>query len=364
MRGNIAAEDPGAPVEGIVTRIIIGSFAWAVGTAALVSLMFLSAIPYGGGSVAPVYLVIPWTAAVIYWALKPLDRLPFLSSSPATRLLIFAAAFGSAMSGMYWWLGSGEREKARDTSAFAAAFERHSTYLKKVCANAGVKVFRRVRDVSSIVVYGIRPKADLKQLDQKDFVGDVYSEIDTSSDPVRSFLRNFLTKSEWETRSYVPSPDETNRYSLIEVPAEVDGVSGFYRYSDASVRSEFKTNREFAKTATSSYAVHIEDISSAADREHWIAGTKWSAVDVKTHELLGEFIAYAIDPLQGETVFKGGSGNGWAPWLRAGNVEYRLHGMQNACPEKDILRQRLNSREFMRSVLEPIKQEVRIIPAS
>ena len=129
---------------------------------------------------------------------------------------------------------------------------------------------------------------------------------------------------------------------------------------------EQKTKREFVKTPVSSYAVRIEDISTEGDREHWTAGTKWSVIDVKTSEVLGEFVAYAIDPLQGQTVFQGGFGNAgapWAPWLRAGHVQYRTHGVQNACPEKDIYQQRLNGRDFVRSVLVPIKQEVKIIPA-
>jgi hypothetical protein len=359
------AEDTNGAIGSFITRLLLGAIGWAIGSVILVGITFLSAVPYGGGTTTPLYMVVPWTAAVIFWVLQPLGRLP-LFSGLVSRLALFAMVFGLALGSMFWYLGSGERERTRAANDFNRGFEPHSTYFKKVCEKAGAKVFREVRNVEGILVYGLREKTSKGELAHKWFVGDVYSEIDTSYDPETVFVRRFLTKREWEARWHTPNQDEINRYPLVEIPAKVDGVSGFYRYTDASVKSEFKLHKEFSQQPKSAYAVRIEDISTPGDREHWIAGTKWTVVDVKTDEVLGEFVAYAMDFLQGQTVFSGGFGHAGEPrdpWLRAGHVKYSRSGLSNACPEKDIHQERLNSRDFVRSVLSPIQQDINVIPA-
>jgi hypothetical protein len=358
--------DANSVVQSVVARLIGGAIAWALGTAALLAIVALSSIPYGGGPTAPLYLVIPWTFAVIYWVMKPLGRQPSLSA-PKTVFIVSVVASSAVIGGMYWWLGGGERERSRATHDFQKAMEPHSSYFGKLCASSGIKVFRQVKNVEGFTVYGVRNKTEQTDLIDKNFSGDVYSQIDTAINPELSFVSQFLTKLEWEARWYTPNADETTRYAVIEIPAVVDGVQGFYRHTDASMRSEQKTNREFVKASSTAYAVRIEDISSAADREHWIAGTKWSVVDIASNEVMGEFIAYAMDPLQGQTVFQGGFGNAgepWPPWLRAGHAQYRRPGVQLACPEKDIFQKQLNSRDFVRSVLVPKPQDIHIIPAN
>lgn len=359
-------DDATGVILSVVPRLIGGVIAWTLGSAALVALVALSSIPYGGGPIAPLYLVIPWTFAVIYWAMKPLGRLPS-RSAPITVFIVSTVASSAVIGGIYWWLGGGERARAHAARDFQKAMEPQSDYFGKLCASSGAKVFRQVKNVEGFAVYGLRKKTEQADLTDKKFSGDVYSQIDTSFNPEVSFVSQFLTKLEWEARWHTPDADESTRYSVIEIPAVVDGVQGFYRYTDASVRSERKSNREFVKIQTTTFAVRIEDISSAADREHWIAGTKWSVVDLAANEVIGEFVAYAMDPLQGQTVFPGGFGNAgepWPPWLRAGHVQYRRPGVQLACPEKDVFQMKLNSRDFVRSVLVPKPQDMHIIPAN
>jgi hypothetical protein len=354
----------GAVIGSFITRLVVGAIVWAIGAAILVGIAFLSAAPYGGGTAVPLYMVVPWTAVVIFFVLQPLGRLQ-LFSGLITKLALFTITCGLALGSMYWYLGSSERERTRATNNFNKEFEPHANYFKTVCEKAGAKVFREVRNVEGILVYGLREKTSQVELAQKGFVGDVYSQIDTGYNPETVFVHEFLTKKEWEARWHTPNYDEVTRYPLIEMPAKVDGVSGFYQYTDASVRSEFRTRREFSERAKSAYAIRIEDISTPADREHWIAGTKWTIVDVKTDEVLGEFVAYAMDFLQGQTVFSGGFGNAGepaAPWLRAGHVQYRMPGLSNACPKKDVSQNPSNSRNFVRSVLFPIRQDVNVIP--
>lgn len=355
-------DDASDAIQSFVVRLFAGALAWVVGALLLIAFVALSSLPYGGGSVGPLVLAIPWTVAIVYWMVKPLGRLSSLSGVASVHV-ITAVVSSLAFGAIYWLLGSGDRERARTEHEFAVA---HSTHFNKLCASAGPKVFRQVHDIEGFVVYGLRRKTQAADLEDKAFSGDVYSQIDTSLAPEDAFVRQFLTKLEWDARWYTPDADLSTRYGTIEIPAVVDGVVGFYRYTDASVRSEFKSKREFVQTAASAYGVKIEDISTPADREHWIAGTKWTIMHLNSSEVLGEFTAFAIDPLQGQTVFKGGTGNAGAPkppWNRAGNPRYRMTGVQLACPEKDIYQQRLNSRDFVRSVLVPRPQEIRIIPA-
>ena len=357
-------ENSSDAIQSFVGRLFAGALAWVVGSLLLVAFVALSSLPYGGGSVGPLVLALPWTVGIVYWIVRPLGRLSSLTGG-APVLLITAVASSMAFGAIYWLLGSGDRERARAENEFAVAFKPHSTHFNKLCASAGPKVFRQVRDIEGFVVLGLRTKTQTADLRDKTFSGDVYSQTDTSLAPEDAFVRQFLTKLEWEARSYTPDADVQTRYGTIEFPAVVDGVVGFYRYTDSSVRSEFKAKREFIKTATSAYGVKIEDISTPVDREHWIAGTKWTVVHLDSNEVLGEFTAFAIDPLQGQTVFKGGAasaGEPKPPWNRAGNPRFRTTGVQLACPEKDIFEQRLNARDFLRSVLVPRPQEIRVIP--
>jgi len=50
--------------------------------------------------------------------------------------------------------------------------------------------------------------------------------------------------------------------------------------------------------------------------------------------------------------------------LRAGHVQYNRKGMPNACPEKDTYQQKVNARDFVLSVLDPVEQPITIIPAN
>jgi len=359
------AKEIGAVLGSFIGRLILGAVGWSIGSAILIGITFLSAVPYGGGSIALLYWIVPWTAVVIFFVLQPLGHLT-LFHGLVRRLALFAIVFSLALGAMFWYLGSGEREQTRATNDFNREFEPHSSYFKKVCEKAGAKVFREVRNVEGILVYGLRERTTRGELTLNGFVGDVYTQIDTSENPEAGFVRQFLTKREWEARWHAPTYDELTRYPLIEIPAKVEGVSGFHQYTDASVKSEFKTHREFSERPKSTYAIRIEDISTPGDREHWIAGTKWTVVDTKTDEVLGEFVAYAMDILQGQTVFPGSFGNAGEPsppWLRAGHAQYRKPGLSNACPEKNTYPNQLASRDFVRSVLYPIRQEVNVIPA-
>ena len=358
--------DPGDAVIKFIGRLFLGAIGWAVGSVVLVGIFFISAAPYGGGTVVPLFLVIPWTAIVVGWAIQPLYLLKTMNTFVPMAVL-FVALFGGITGSVYWYLGSGDRERKSVADDFAIQFEPHSSYFSRICQTSGTRVFKEKIGVTGIVVQGIRAKPSKADLQDQKFVGDVYSQFDTSWDPERSFVSTFLTKTEWEARWHTPSADEMSRYPLIEMATIQDGISGFNRYTDVSKGSAQKFAVSFSEIATSAYLVRIEDISTPEDRLHWIAGSKWTIVEISTGEILGESVSYAMDFHQGQTVFSGGFGNAgepWDPWLRAGHVQYRKPNLKNACPEKDTSQQRVNNLDFVRAVLIPVWQQVKIIPAN
>lgn len=352
------------PVGAFLIRFVLGILGWAFGAAILVGITFLSAVPYGGGTVLPLYLVVPWTVIVVVWVFRPIARTTMFAG-PLRQLVVILAALGLIFGWLYWWLSSGDRQRVSEEEKFELQFAPHAEYFSKLCERAGPRVFKKVLDVNGIVVEGLRAAPSRDDLSDQNFIGDVYSGFDTNWDPESTFVHIFLTKREWDERWYVPTRNEFIKYPLVEIKSVQDAVGGFTQYTDASKGSEPKFVKQFVLRPTSSYLVRIEDISTPEDRKHWIAGSKWTIVDLRTGEILGESIAFAIDMLQGQTKFSGGFGNAgepWAPWLRAGHVQYKRQKLPNACPEKDRYQKIINNLNFVRSVLVPIEQEMKVIP--
>lgn len=301
---------------------------------------------------------------VVLWIIKPLFDLPGLSSVLAR--IVLSLGFLCAVLGYGWWeLTSGDRQRAKEESEFKARFEPHRQHFSRLCADAGTRIFRSVEGIESIAFDGVRARTARADLEDPGFVGDVYSQFDTVDNPREALARAFVTKREWEERWYVPKPDEFLRYPQVEIRGELDGQIGYFRYTDASRGSLAKLKQEFAPIAESQYVVRIQDVTTQEDRQHWIVGTKWTVVHLPTGEVLGESLSYAIDTLQGQTRFSGGFGSAgepWAPWLRAGHAQYDTYKVGNACPRKDGYQRKTNNLDFLRTVLVPVQQEMKLIP--
>lgn len=346
----------GEATRSFLLRLLMGGIGWAAVTAVLVGIALLTAIPFGVGSSFPIVLVLPWTLLVAYWIVKPLAAARPLSAVP--RIVLAVALCAVAAAAWYWTEGSDRRQFMRKLAP-------HHDHFTKACRQAGTRVQRRVDGVDSIVFEGVRASTTQGDLADPAFRGDVYSQFDTAHNPRESLARAFVTRIEWEERWHVPRPDEFLRYPQVEIRGEQEGKPGYFRYTDATQGSHARLNTAFVDSPASQYVVRIEDITTAEDRRHWVAGTRWTVVHQPTGEVLGESVAYAIDTLQGQTKFPGGFGNAgepWAPWLRAGHVQYDSYKVGNACPPKDISQQRIHNLDFLRSVLVPVHQEMKLIP--
>jgi hypothetical protein len=258
--------------------------------------------------------------------------------------------------GLYWW-NSGEPERISLTHS------PHYKHFTAACQKAGTTIFRKVDDVTSLAFQAPRTATSDRDLQDKNFVGDVYGGFDLMSSAAETGLvRTYLTKKEWEQRWHVPTNDEFLRYPQVEIIAEQGGQQGAFQYTDSSVGSRQEFSRTFSSTPVSRFLVSWEDVSTSRDRENWVAGSKWKVVDRLTGEVLAERVAYAIDLDQGRTKWDGGTGaagEAALPWLRAGNPQYRRYKVENSCPPKSSPRYNL---EFVRAVLQPVAQEMKVIP--
>lgn len=285
-----------------------------------------------------------------------------LFKNQAVRLLGVAVVLGLWFAVGYFQLTKGERSRKNERAVFVERFRPHEAYFQAVCRKAGVRVIATASNVSSVAFQAPRTNVTKNDLEDQRFRGDVYGEFDLPG-PIggeQSLVQTFLTKGEWEEQWYVPTRDEFLRYPQVEVAGDQDGKSGYFRYVDASVGSRQAFKKLFATEPQSRYLVNWEDISTPSDRQHWVAASRWTITDLKTGELMAERIGYAIDLAQGNTTYgpTGNVGEPAPPWGRAGNVQYRHSGLANSCPAKN----RTFHLDFLRSVLVPVEQEMKVIP--
>ena len=284
------------------------------------------------------------------------------AKQPMPRLVGSAGVVGLWFAVMYGLLTSGQRQREAEQEAFELAFKPHAEHFAKVCQLAGVKIHRQVVDVNSVVFQA--PRSDVRDKDLWDpgFRGDVYGTMDTSnyeSGGEWNLLSTFLTQPTWDNLFYPrPKREVYLRFPQVEVPALVDGVRGYNRYRAVPGKAGLHFTRTFVHESASRYMVRWEDISTPNDREHWVAGSKWAIVDLRSEEVLAERVGYAIDTAQGQgpTGPTGNAGPGSPPWVRAGHAQYRIRHIPNACPEKS---DRYNL-DFVRSALQPVEQEIAV----
>lgn len=260
------------------------------------------------------------------------------------------------------WINSGHEKATEDDRKFTEEFRPHALHFESLCRSAGTKVFSTAENVHTIALQAPRGNTTPDDLKDPKFKGDVYGafDVESSESAERRLVETYLTKKEWEELWYVPTQEIFLRYPQVEIPAEHEGKQGFYRYLDTSVGSYQKFSKTFVEIPESRYYVKWEDISTPQDREHWIAGSKWSIIDLKSGAVMAERIGYAIDLAQGRTQFgtSGAAGSPALPWIRAGHVQYNNRIQSNSCPVKT----ELHNLDFVRSVLKPEGQEMKVIP--
>jgi hypothetical protein len=230
------------------------------------------------------------------------------------------------------------------------------------CKKAGVFIHRTVENVEGIYLVNVRTESN-----QGDREGDQFR----LSDPYGNdgwedyYLINFLEGAYHQRPAAVPRESwGTPRigYRYVEAVDYKDGRLTRYtsRLDRPDLRAKgvnewfitFMLDRTPIPHRSARYGVKFEDISTRAEREHWIAGSSLKVIDLETQEVLGERIGYMVD---------------WAQGSRAGGRQPWTFAASNACPSFIRNPNSPNRRgadgqpgqtlDFVEKVLKPIRRE-------
>jgi hypothetical protein len=191
------------------------------------------------------------------------------------------------------------------------------------CEKAGEFVHRTVEGVEGVYLLKVRPKG-VNYGDQFS-LSDPYGEDLTGDGYIGSFVRGFYQHSSRGASAVELA--ELLGYGYVDV--EDPGTGMRVRYT-GRVEEPWRTDKSYlqgyirfvldrapAIGAPPRYAITYEDTSTRDERDYWIAASSLKVIDLKTNEVLGERVGYAVDVSQGSRV-----GNR-SPWLWA---------LETACP--------------------------------
>lgn len=243
------------------------------------------------------------------------------------RFLWLLALIGAFTAGCAAQGGAANRPNAQEKQERLQTAE---AMFRERCKTAGEKIYRTVENVEGIFLMKVRPRET--NYDDQFALTDPYGD-DLGGD---GYIGSFVRGSYDSMRSPNPRPGWPSRlgYSYVEAIDPKDGKR--YRYT-GSIKEvthtssiliggdgkSFKTidfvlDRIVVSGPIPRYGVTYEDISTRAEREHWIAGSSLKVLDLQTNEVIAERIGYMMDRGQGNT------SGGRSPWLLAAD---------HACPD-------------------------------
>lgn len=221
-----------------------------------------------------------------------------------------------------------EWRQAEERRAYAKAARE---YYQKICKEkSGVKVYRQVTGVKSLVVLTPLPSSKDADNFNQYWYGDPYSG------PASEFRQRAKYSVLVSKRAPVRDKVLGQGFDFIEVPVggEIAGSSSFVRiWMDDGATKESKADID---KPTSRFGISWEDISTEVDRKYWVAGSRLRVIDTTDNSVIAERIGYVIE---------GGLGSragGRRPWLTS-------HGIGTTCPSSHDY----TDRYFLVSVLGP-----------
>ena len=233
---------------------------------------------------------------------------------------VIAVAF-SILPVLSWW-------HTHERKAYAAAAR---AYYEKLCAEkAGIKIYRKVSGVKSVVVVKpLPPSTDADNFNQY-WYGDPYSGP-ASEIRLRATYARMVAKN-------APNGDNVHGDALefAEVPAAIELKAGGPYVRVSHQRGASSVSFEPLLQPTSRFAVEWEDISTPEDRKYWVAGSRFRVLDLVEQAIVAERIGFVIE---------GGLGSragGRRPWLTG-------HKPTTTCPPADDY----TDRKFLLRVLDP-----------
>ncbi len=270
---------------------------------------------------APLFDLVGWA----YWGLAALAAW-FAYRNVSNRRWRIAAVVGvvivSSILPALDWLHT------RDRKAYAAAARAH---YEKLCAEkAGIKIYRKVSGVKSLVVLKPLPPSTDKDNFNQYWYGDPYSR------PASEFRQRAIYSSIVSKRAPTSDHEVGEGFDFIEVPTggEVRGATPYVRIWMKQEARDISI--ESIEQPISGFGVSWEDISTVSDRSYWVSGSRLKVVDLRDQSVVAERIGFFIE---------GGLGSragGRRPWLTS-------HGPTTTCPKASSY----TDRRFLMRVLNP-----------
>lgn len=232
----------------------------------------------------------------------------------------------------------GYQQYVRDEAAREAFRERHAKaklLFDSHCKEAGEKIYRTVFGVKGFRLLKLRPE---QHNFQDKYMVDPYGYDYSGETFVASMLwgrhpAGYLQSTSRQNApfKYVVYPASDGKGWLQAELSEIVGPSG-------AIKLKVQPAKDSPR-----YGVEWSEVSSAEDREYWVAGSKLQVLDLQTGEVLAERVGWIMDPGQGS------KSGGRSAWLLAA---------RQACPPFPMLhgvypQQAGQTREFVENVLYP-----------
>jgi hypothetical protein len=185
-------------------------------------------------------------------------------------------------------------------------------YFKKLCdEKSGEKIYKTYTGVKSVLVVKPLPPATEKDLYDQFWFGDPYSD---SATPFRTTIASRFLRER-------PSPSGLTRgFEFVEIQIQSGKDIGYVRLTPLPTDPQRETSRVSIERSESQFGVRWEDISTPDDRKYWIAGSRFSIINLKDNSLIAERIGYFIEAGFGSTTGQR------RPWQSS-------KGPRTTCPE-------------------------------
>jgi hypothetical protein len=182
------------------------------------------------------------------------------------------------------------------TVEFRSRFAKAQALFEERCKTAGEKVYKTVENVEGVLLTNIRPKAVSSEYANPNWPDAALPYEAHGNGYVMTFLLWEQHQDKRNPRGYLnTSPSELPGYRYVDV-REPDGLINRYRLALPEMRD---LSHEPVKDKPARYAISFTNMTEAADRQLWIAGTKLLVTDTVTGEAIAEKTVFSMEPGQG-----------------------------------------------------------------
>jgi len=179
-------------------------------------------------------------------------------------------------------------------------------YFKKKCeTDAGEKIYKTFTGVKSVLIVKPLPPATEKDLFDQFWYGDPYSASAASDRGTYAAMRLTID------RRHRSGTGIQRGLDFVEINNE--SGNGYTRIHRPESNDKLAV-KEQIQQPSSRFGVGWEDISTPGDRMYWVAGSRFSVIDLADNSIIAERIGYLIEAGFGSTTGQR------RPWLTSRGI--------------------------------------------